>query len=92
VPEVIFANWAEALHRSGLSSGIQSVYALALSGYLDYCNRNGISVTTASARAYMEDVVRRGLAKHPGLWKISGPCRTSWATPMSPPPKSTPTS
>lgn len=69
VPEVIFANWREDLHRSGLSPGLKSVYALALSGYLEYCERNGVSVTTASARAYMEDVVRRGLAKHPELWK-----------------------
>ena len=68
-PEVIFANWREALHRSGLTSGMQSVYALALGGYLEYCSRNAVSVTTASARAYMEDVVRRGLAKHPQLWK-----------------------
>jgi hypothetical protein len=69
VPEVIFTNWREALHQSGLSPGMQSVFALALSGYLEYCSRNGVSVTTASARAYMDDVVRRGLAKHPELWK-----------------------
>jgi integron integrase len=69
VPEVIFANWREALHRSGLSPGMQSVYAVALSGYLEYCSRNGVSVTTASARAYMEDVERRGLARHPEMWK-----------------------
>jgi hypothetical protein len=69
VPEVIFTNWREALHRSGLTPGMQSVYALALSGYLEYCSRNAVSVTTPSARAYMEDVIRRGLAKHPQLWK-----------------------
>ena len=43
-PEVIFANWREALHRSRLSAGLQTVYALAVSGYLEYCGRNGISV------------------------------------------------
>ena len=62
-PEVIFTNWREVLHASGLTPGMQSVYALALSGYLEYCSRNGISVTTPSARAYMEHVIRRGLAK-----------------------------
>ena len=68
-PEVIFANWREALHSSGLTPSMQSVYALALGGYLEYCSRNAVSVTTPSARAYMDDVVRRGLAKHPQLWK-----------------------
>ncbi len=69
VPEVIFTNWREALHRSGLSSGLQRAYALALNGYVDYCTRNAVSVSTASARAYMDDVIRRGLAKEPALWK-----------------------
>jgi len=69
VPEVIFANWREVLHASGLSPGMKTVYALALGGYLEYCSRNAVSVTLASARAYMEDVIRRGLAKHPQLWK-----------------------
>jgi integron integrase len=69
VPEVIFANWREVLHRSGLTPGMQAVYTMALSGYLEYCSRNAISVTLASARAYMDDVSRRGLAKHPQLWK-----------------------
>lgn len=45
------------------------VYEMALSGYVEYCSRNGVSVTTASARAYMDDVTRRGLARHPELWK-----------------------
>ena len=49
-PEVIFANWREALHGSGLTSAMQSVYALALGGYLEYCSRNAISVTTPSAK------------------------------------------
>ena len=42
---------------------------MAVQGYLDYCGHNGISVTTESARAYMDDVMRRGLARQPGLWK-----------------------
>ncbi len=69
VPEIIFTNWPEALHRSGLSAGLQTVYTMAVSGYLEYCARNAISVTTGSARGFMEDVVRRGLARHPELWK-----------------------
>lgn len=69
VPEIIFTNWREALHRSGLSPGINSVYELAIGGYIEYCSHNGLSVSTATARAYMEDVVRRGLAKQPQLWK-----------------------
>jgi integron integrase len=68
-PEVIFTNWREALHASGLTPGMQAVYTLAVGGYLEYCGRNAISVTMPSARAYMEDVIRRGLAKHPQLWK-----------------------
>jgi integron integrase len=68
-PQIIFANWREDLHHSGLSAGIQSVYCMAVQGYLDYCTHNAISVTTESARAYMDDVTRRGLARHPDLWK-----------------------
>jgi integron integrase len=68
VPEVIFTNWQEVLHRSGLTPGMQAVYAMAVSGYLEYCGRNAVSVTKASAQAYMADVIRRGLAKHPQLW------------------------
>jgi hypothetical protein len=68
-PQIIFANWREALHQTGLSPGIQTVYRMAVQGYLEYCAHNAISVTTESARAYMEDVTRRGLAKQPGLWK-----------------------
>ena len=34
VPEIIFTNWREALHRSGLAQGVQAVYTLAVSGYL----------------------------------------------------------
>jgi integron integrase len=68
-PEIIFCNWREVLHHSGLNAGIQTVYCTALQGYLDYCTRNGISVNTESARAFMDDVTRRGLAREPELWK-----------------------
>ena len=68
-PQIIFANWREALNGSGLSPGIQTVYTMAVQGYVDYCAHNGISVTTESARAYMDDVTRRGLARQSELWK-----------------------
>ena len=68
-PQIIFANWREALHQSGLSSAIQTVYAMAVQAYLDYCAHNAISVTTDSARAFMDDVTRRGVARQPELWK-----------------------
>ncbi|MEY2429618.1 MAG: hypothetical protein QOJ40_2503, partial [Verrucomicrobiota bacterium] len=51
--------------------GIQMVYNLAVKGYLDYCSRNAISVTTESARAYMDDVTRRGLAERGRLILLS---------------------
>ena len=58
VPDIIFSHWREALHQSRLSPGIQTVYSMAVSGYLEYCAHNGISVSTASARAYLDDVAR----------------------------------
>ena len=61
-PELIFANWREVLHRSGLTPGMQAVYTLAVSGYVEYCSRNAVSVTTARAQAYMGDALRPGLA------------------------------
>src|SRR5436190_13229739 len=68
-PQIIFANWREALHNAGLSAAIQTVYCMAVQGYLDYCAQNAISVRVESARAYMDDVTRRGLAREPELWK-----------------------
>ena len=68
-PQIIFTNWREALHQSGLSSGIQTLYSMAVQGYLEYCAHNAISVSIESARAYMDDVTRRGLARQPDLWK-----------------------
>ncbi len=68
-PQIIFANWREVLHQSGLSSGLQTVYSMAVQGYLEYCEHNAISVSIESARAYVDDVTRRGLARQPELWK-----------------------
>jgi hypothetical protein len=31
-PQIIFANWREALHQSGLSAGIQTLYSMAIQG------------------------------------------------------------
>ncbi len=90
-PEIIFANWREALHGSGLAQGVQVVYTLAVSG-IPVLSRNAVSVTTASARAFMDDVIRKGLAKHPQLSGRTGstgssgraagiaPARRPWRT------------
>ena len=69
VPAVIFSNWREILNQSSLSKGMRGGYALAIGGYLDYCRRNALSVTTETARGYMADVERRQLARQPQLWK-----------------------
>ena len=69
VPEVIFTNWRETLNAAALPGAVRAGYTLTVAGYLDYCRRNGISVTLESARGYMADVTRRGLARNPPLWK-----------------------
>jgi len=43
-PQVIFANWREALHLLKLGRGLKYLYAQAIEGYLDYCLRNGLGV------------------------------------------------
>jgi hypothetical protein len=63
VPEVIFPNWRELLNQSGLPGNTAGGYAIAISGYLDYCRKNAVSVSQPSARAFMEDAARRGLAE-----------------------------
>ena len=69
VPTVIFTNWREVLNQTGLGEATRAGYSLAIAGYLDYCRRNAISITTQSARGFMADVERRKLARNPGLWK-----------------------
>ncbi len=66
---VIFTHWREVLNGSVLAERVKSGYALAVTGYLDYCRRNGLSVTFESARAYLADVERRKLARDPALWR-----------------------
>ncbi len=69
VPTVIFTHWREELNRAKLGGGARSGYALAITGYLEYCRRNGLSVSAETARAYMADVERRRLARNPELWR-----------------------
>jgi hypothetical protein len=69
VPELIFPNWREVLNQSEVRGNTAAGYSIAISGYLDYCRRNGVSVSQPSARAFMEDAVRRGLARNAELWK-----------------------
>ena len=69
VPAVIFANWREVLNQATLTEAVRGGYALAIAGYLDYCRRNGLSVTIESARGYVADAQRRKLARNPELWK-----------------------
>ena len=45
VPAVIFAHWREALNGSRLADHVRAGYSLAITGYLEYCRRNGLSVT-----------------------------------------------
>jgi hypothetical protein len=42
---------------------------MAIQGHLDYRTQNGASVTIATARAFMSDVERRGIARQPQFWK-----------------------
>ena len=62
LPAVIFTHWREVLNGLALSQAARAGYALAISGHLDYCRLNGVSVTPGSARGYMSDAERRGLA------------------------------
>ena len=69
VPEVIFANWREALHLLKLGRGLKYLYVQAIEGYLDYCLRNGLRVGVESARGFVDDALRRGLTPDVPIWK-----------------------
>src|SRR5215471_16469625 len=69
LPAVIFTHWREVLNGLSLSQTARAGYALAISGYLDYCRLNGVSVTLETARGYLSDAERRRLVHHPKLWK-----------------------
>ena len=68
-PQVIFANWREALHLLKLGRGLKYLYAQAIEGYLDYCLRNGLRVGVESARGFVSDALRRGLTRDVPIWK-----------------------
>jgi hypothetical protein len=68
-PEVIFTNWLEALHRSGLSLAVQTVYAMAINGYLDYCTHSGLSVTISSDLHARHEPPRPGPQKPTGCFR-----------------------
>ena len=65
VPEVIFTNWREILNLAPIPHSQRLGYVRAIETYLDYCRRNGVSVTKESARAFMSDALRRKLASDP---------------------------
>ena len=70
-PQVIFANWREALHLLKLGRGLKYLYAQAIEGYLDYCLRHGLRVGVESARDFVADALRRGLTPDVPTWKAA---------------------
>ena len=69
-PAVIFANWREMLNREPLATRARGTYTEAIARYLDYCHRNGVSVTCESARGFMADALRRRLTDQENLWEV----------------------
>jgi integron integrase len=68
-PEIIFTNWREILNLAPIPHPQRQGFTRAIEGYLEYCRHNGVSVTKESARGFMSDASRRGLATNPQLWK-----------------------
>jgi len=68
-PALIFANWREMLNREALTSRARGTYVEAIACYLDYCHRNGVSVTFESARGFMADAERRRVTDQVELWQ-----------------------
>jgi hypothetical protein len=68
-PEIIFTNWREILNLAPIPHSQRQGFTCAIEGYLEYCRHNGTSVTKESARGFMSDASRRGLAGNPQLWK-----------------------
>jgi hypothetical protein len=68
-PKFIFTNWRETLHQAGVSPPQQRAHEEAIAAYLDYCANNGMSVAIESARNFMADAERRGLAKDGEAWR-----------------------
>lgn len=68
-PQIIFTHWREVLNQLRLDYQLRRVYAQAIEAYLDYCRLNGQSVEVETAREFMEDALRRGLAGDEAQWK-----------------------
>jgi len=69
VPDVIFANWREALHGSGIARHIRATYEYGIGRFLEYCVLNGQSVNRESASNFLSDAHRRQLAPRDGRWE-----------------------
>ena len=87
MPTVIFTHWREALNEARLSAAARGGYALAIGSYLDYCRRNGLSVTLESARGFVSDA--QPLPGHYHRITRAPPGRTWSRSRPSPPPQST---
>jgi hypothetical protein len=57
---MVFSHWRELLNGLAVSGAVRAGYALAISGYLEFCRHNGVSVSLESARGYEQ------LANAPG--------------------------
>src|SRR6266699_2670356 len=69
VPELIFANWREALHTSGIARHIRASYEYGIGRFLEYCLLHGQSVTRHSASHFLSDAHQRHLAPSDGRWE-----------------------
>ena len=70
VPDVIFANWREELHNSGIARHILSNYEYGIGRFVECCVLTGQTVTRQSASSFLSDARRRGLAPPDGLWEL----------------------
>ncbi len=64
-----FTHWREILNFAPIAQALRQSYTNAIEAYLDYCRRNGLSVAVGTARDFMADATRRGLAKDAASWK-----------------------
>ena len=59
------------LHQLELAVPVRNTHSHAIAGYLDYCVRKGLSVGAESARGFVADALRRGLAPQGVTWKAA---------------------
>ncbi len=57
------------LNREALTGRARGTGADAIGRYLDYCHRNGVSVTVDGARGFMSDAERRRVTDQVELWE-----------------------